>query len=332
MFILSSDITKRIINKRINKEAFKATKEILVEHSFNKVYNSNVLDKKKPKVVQRLFANSYIFDLSCKTTFKLKKNLVRAAFQDNFCREFNFLSNRVFDGGFVNNGTVQTVQLALHCSKSPMKFTENGFLQRKKFTALTVNKFTRYLNLKTKVNTYLRIFRNTWNIDLLTLGFKLNKLSISYEKEKDLKPKKTILVLEKSLKKKLTICLIQPLVFIKVISKVLNKTVKKESTSSFWFQYERNAFNFKNKRQRTPTATSKKLAITQKTKVKNLAHSKGSSQLAEQKRRFRQTWAGYPGNSKSGTLFGGPLMRADWIFCRFIELFNKKKKKILVPP
>jgi hypothetical protein len=84
-------------------------------------------------------------------------------------------------------------------------------------------------------------------------------------------------------------------------------------------------FGIKNKKNPELYTTDKGDVKNQKIEGRWLTVSEGSSSLANQKRRFSQMWAAYPGTFKGGEFFGGSLVRADWVLDRFVEQFSKRK-------
>lgn len=321
------------------------------------MYNSNILNKKKPKIIQHILGSNFTFDLSCGNTFKLKKNIIRAAFKNNFCRGLSPFSNEA-SKALVKKVKVQTVQLALHCSKDSIKPSEKSFLQDDISKIPATNVFSRFLNFKTKINTVPYFFGKRADADLLTLDLKLNNLFVFYKQKERAQNKRNLLNLKKALASSR-----RPLIFIKTISEVFNKAIKKSWLHTPWSKTAAGFLLTKTskKQEQSPIASilkkpkkaffsssgatplwgslvfgmkkkSPELNTTDKENVKNqeiearwFTVSEGCSSLANQKRRSSQMWAAYPGAFKGGEFFGGSLVRADWILGRFVEQFSKRK-------
>jgi hypothetical protein len=315
------------------------------------VYNSNILNKKKPKVIQHILTSNFTFDLSCGNTFKLKKNIIRAAFQHNFCRGFSPFSYEA-SKALIKKVKVQTVLFALHCSKDSIKPLEKSFLQDDISKTPAANVFSRFLKnpFKTKINTVPCFFGKRADADLLTLDLKLNNLFIFY---KQIQNKRHFLNLKKTLASSR-----RPLIFIKTISEVLNKAIKKsrlptkiskkQEQSPFFFgplvQKKKPTkgflsstvplggslvFSMKNKKSFFYKKKKDKEHVkNQEIDARWFTVSEGSSSLANQKRRSSQMWAAYPFKNKrekGGEFFGGSLVRADWVLGKFVEQLSKRK-------
>lgn len=343
-----------IINNIINKQPFNATKDILVQHSFNKVYNLNILNKRKPKVVQHILASNFIFDLSYGNTFKLKKNIIRAAFQNNFCRELIPLSNKV-SLTLVKKVKIQTVQLVLHCSEKSAKPLKKSSLQEISKALGAVNPFLRLLGLKTKTNPLPCFFGKKTGAEFLTLDFKLNNLSVFYKQKKQVQNKRNFLGC--ILKKKFGFCP-RPLVFIKIINEVFSKAIRRGCVDKIWqikkssvktsrkpeerivatFKKPQKAFfdsnallrsslTFDMKNKKSPELNTKGYGYVKDQRIegRRLSLLKNSSPLAHQKCRLSQIGAAYLDTFKSSEFFDGSLVRANWVLNKFIEQLSKKK-------
>jgi hypothetical protein len=317
------------------------------------VYHSNILNKRKLKVVHHILASNYIFDLSYANTFKLKKNIIRAAFQNNFCRGLVPFSNEA-SLTLIKKAKIQTVLLALHCSKSSVKLLEKPSLFKKdKISKVpgVVNSFSSFLGLKTKSNTLPYFFGKKACADFLTLDSKLNNLPVFYKQKKQVQNKRNLL--KGILKKKLTF---SPRMFTKVISEVFNKAIRKScmrsicpikksgaktgrkqeeppiasfkksqksffnSKASLWNTL---VFNMKNQKNSELKATDVKHILERETRWLTVA--KSASPLAHQKRGSSQAGAAYSGVFKRSESCNGYLVRANWILSRFIEQLSKKK-------
>ena len=318
------------------------------------MYHSNILNKRKPKVVQHVLVSNFIFDLSYANTFKLKKSIIRGAFQNNFCKGLVPFSNKA-SLTLVKKAKIQTVQFALHCSENSIKLLEKSSIFKKDKISKAfgvINPFSAFLGLKTKSNTLLNSFGKKENTDFLTLDLKLNNLHVFYKQKKLVQSKKSIL--KGTFKKKLTFTS-RPLVFIKVISEVFNKAIKKSCVweispikksgakmntleephiASFkkpqksFFNSKaslRNSlvFSMKNKKHSEFEAMDERRIL--ETKARQLTVSKSPSPLAHQKRRSSIPEVAYSGIFKRNVFCNGYLLRADWVLSRFIEQLSKKK-------
>ena len=143
----------------------------------------------------------------------------------------------------------------------------------------------------------------------------------------------------------------RPLVFIKVISEVFNKAIKKSCVRGIslipdakasrtlgkppiltFKKSQRNSkvslssslvFNMKNKKSLKSKLTDERRFLERE--ARRLTVFKSSSPLAHQKRRSNQVGVAYPVAFKSSEFFNGSLVRANWILGRFIEQLSKKK-------
>ena len=200
------------------------------------MYNSNILNKKKPKVIRHIFTSNFVFDLSCVDTFKLKKNFIRTAFQTNFCRGVTpFFSKTSFAS--VKKAKFQTVQLALHCSRSSIRPLERRLLPDE-VSKTPANAPSRFFNFKAKTNIAPYFLGKNGGYDFLPLDLKLNSPSVLYKQGNQSplvltnhpsvgKDQNTRNFFGGILKKKFAFFLKKPLVFIRVISEVFNKAIKK---------------------------------------------------------------------------------------------------------
>ena len=307
------------------------------------MYSSNILNKKKPNVIRHILTSNFVFDLSCADTFKLKKSLIRTGFQNSFCRG---LTPSFSKGSFppVRKAKFETVQFALHNSRNSTKPLGKPFLQNN-ISKTSANVPFRFFNFKAKTNIVPYFFGKNVGVDsVLPLDLKLNSLSVLYKQKEQSRNTKNFF--EGIIKKKFAFFLKKPLVFIKVISEVFNKAIKKgclcketnkKSESSliaafkkpkkgfFSFSPSSLVFDMKNKNSLKSEITDKKHIKNRKVEGGWIATLESSSSLADQKRWSSQVWTSYPGAFKSGEFFGGSLVRADWILSRFIEQFGKKK-------
>lgn len=354
-----------IANNITNRKISNVTKNILIQHSFNKVYNSDILNKKKTKVIQYLLTSNFIFDLSCGNTFKLKKNIIRGAFQSSFCRGFTPFSNKS-SFNLINKVKMQTVQLALHCSDTPIQPLKNRFLQEHILKTSPTSESPQLLSLKTKTKIVPCFFGKRTDSDFLTLDFRLNHL-YAFNKQK-----KTLILGKRKTRKKLTFFnKNHSLAFIKVISQVFNKAIKKSclftlrkgtiktakengftkllktgkirdnSVNLFTtFKKPKNAFfssnifvssaaiDIKNKTRPKFKTTDNKYIKNQSTSGGSFTISENSSHLAYKKSKLSGTRNIYWLVNNLGEGFDGSLVRAEWVLNRFINQLSKKKMNV----
>lgn len=352
-----------IANNITNRTISNVTKNILIQHSFNKVYNSNILNKRKTKVIQHLLTSNFIFDLSCGNTFKLKKNILRGAFQSSFCRGFTpFFNKSSFS--LINKVKMQTVQLALHCSDTPIQPLKNRFLQEH-ILKTSPTSLTKLLSLKIKTKIVPCFFGKRTDSHFLTLDFRLNHF-YALNKQKDK------LILGKKMPKKLTFFnKNHSLAFIKVISQVFNKAIKKsclftlrkgtiktagenkfikllktdkirDNSVNFFtaFKKSKNAFfssnifvsstaiDIKNKTRPRFKTTDNKYIRNQSTSGGGFTISENSSHLAYSKSKLSGTRKIYWLVNNLGEGFEGSLVRAEWVLNKFINQLSKKKMNV----
>lgn len=219
--IVNDNMINNIANSITNRKISNVTKNILIQHSFNKVYNSNILNKRKAKVIQHLLTSNFIFDLSCGNTFKLKKNIIRGAFQSSFCRGLSPFSNKS-SFSLINKVKMQTVQLALNCAHTPIQPFKKSFLQEHIPKTFQTSQSPKWLSLKTKRRIVPCFFGKRTDSDFLTFDSRLNCL-YAFNKQKE----KLILGKRKTPKKLAFFNQNHSLAFIQVISQVFNKAIKK---------------------------------------------------------------------------------------------------------
>ena len=353
-----------IANSNTNRKISNVTKNILIQHSFNKVYNSNILNKRKAKVIQHLLTSNFIFDLSCGNTFKLKKNIIRGAFQSSFCRGLSPFSNKS-SFSLINKVKMQTVQLALNCAHTPIQPFKNGFLQEHIPKTFQANQSPKLLSLKTKTRIVPCFFGKRTDSDFLTLDSRLNSLyAFNKQKEK--------LILKRKTPTKLAFFnQNHSLAFIKIISQVFNKAIKKsclftlrkeiiktarenkfikllktdkigDNSVNFFTSFKKSkkaffssntlvssaAINMKNTRRPKFKTTDNTCIQNQSTSGKGFTISGNSPHLAYKKCKLRGTREIHWLVNNLGEGFDGSLVRAEWILNRFINQLSKKKMNV----
>ena len=317
------------------------------------MYSSNILNKKKPKVIQHIFTSNFVFDLSCVDTFKLKKSFIRTAFQTNFCRGVTPFFSKTSS---VKKAKFQTAQLALHCSRSSIKPLERRLLSDG-VSKIPANVPSRFFNFKTKTNIAPFFLGKNGRYDLLPFDLKLNSPSLLYKQGNQ--SQNTRNFSGSIFKKKSAFFLKKPKVFIKVISEVFNKAINKgylckkvsgESEGSLIAAFKKPkkaffnlgaslsslVFNMKNRISVKSKTVGPSVLRDQKGKdkrhTKNQAYEgrwittlEGSSSLAGQKGWSSQISTAYPDALKSEDFSEGSLVRAGWILGRLIGQLSKKK-------